>query len=451
MQQQPGQVEPCNICGDIGYAEVIVVCSKCNVTREHGYCMRICLTDIPDDWCCETCQAKNGTTSPCKVDQNFSPQAPKRQRDVKAGKVKFLPEDEVIKLSSGNFPAKPIRGSSSFNIARKAPVASKTVVSKIPSRTSPSPMVLGKLPISGAQRNQMTDKHASQSLSKGPTKERKHLSKLQVGFIPDRKVKTLDLQIQKPTKEAPCEDLSARKSLPIGCSGDIFGAVAEYDRSNIGKSDILSIQENFNLHYKSLPSLSPTWRGQFKILQAAASGEFYDVFEAYPPCYVSRNAYKLSNGMPSVLQLEPLPALNILADVFQNDSPCLEDIAVYFFPTDSARSIENLHSVFEFMNAEQSLLRTSIDGVELLVFTSSQLDKDSKVTEGYFLWGVFRHKKINEADERLLLKMEPDDMDMDIDMIGGKELVGMIDWVREKPRSTMDKLDVPPGFERKFM
>lgn len=127
--------------------------------------MRIGLTDIPDDWCCETCQAKNGTTSPCKVDQNFGPQAPKRQRDVKAGKVKFLPEDEVIKLSSGNFPAKPIRGSSSFNIARKAPVASKTVVSKIPSRTSPT--VLGKLPISGAQRNKMTDKHASQSLSKG--------------------------------------------------------------------------------------------------------------------------------------------------------------------------------------------------------------------------------------------------------------------------------------------
>lgn len=56
----------------------------------------------------------------------------------------------------------------------------------------------------------------------GPTKERKHLSQLQVGFIPDRKVKTLDLQIQKPTKEAPCEDLSARKSLPIGGSGWIF-------------------------------------------------------------------------------------------------------------------------------------------------------------------------------------------------------------------------------------
>lgn len=50
------------------------------------------------------------------------------------------------------------------------------------------------------------------------------------------------------------------------------------------------------------------------------------------------------------------------------------------------RSIENLHSVFEFMNAEQSLLRTSIDGVELLVFTSSQLDKDSK---GTFI--VFMH------------------------------------------------------------
>lgn len=38
--------------------------------------------------------------------------------------------------------------------------------------------------------------------------------------------------------------------------------------------------------------------------------------------------------MPSVLQLELLPALNVLTDLFRDDSPKLEDIALYFFPSE---------------------------------------------------------------------------------------------------------------------
>lgn len=31
----PLQVEPCDICGDVGFAEVNVTCSKCKLTHEH--------------------------------------------------------------------------------------------------------------------------------------------------------------------------------------------------------------------------------------------------------------------------------------------------------------------------------------------------------------------------------------------------------------------------------
>jgi hypothetical protein len=39
--------------------------------------------------------------------------------------------------------------------------------------------------------------------------------------------------------------------------------------------------------------------------------------------------------MPSVLQLESLSASNVLTDVFQNYSPTLQDIALYFFPSEN--------------------------------------------------------------------------------------------------------------------
>jgi len=79
----------------------------------------------------------------------------------------------------------------------------------------------------------------------------------------------------------------------------------------------------------------PFSSGQFQILQEAASGEIYDGFEAQPPCAVNRKAYNLSSKIPSVLQLESLPALNVLTDEFQNYSPSLQDIALYFFPSDN--------------------------------------------------------------------------------------------------------------------
>ncbi|TKY73310.1 hypothetical protein E2542_SST02062 [Spatholobus suberectus] len=398
--------------------------------------MRINTMIIPRDWVCEACHSKGVSTSPRKVNQNIGSWVSRRQQAVKTGKVKFLPEDEVIRLSF-----------------RKACVGSKNVISKIPSLTPKSnphispPKVRGKPPRNNEiHKKPMTNQHASCSLSKGPPKEN----------IPTEKVQSHDPQKVKPSKGAPFEALSARKSSLIVSSGGIPCADAQCNQSNIEKSDLQSIQEDLNFHRKFLPSSIPTWRGQFQILQTAASSEFYDGFEALPPCIVNRKAYKFSTQMPSVLQLELLPALNVLTDVFQDDSPKLQDIALYFIPLEhSERSKKNLYSILKFMNAEKSMLRSYIDGVELLVFTSNQLDMDSKgvvaaVNTGYFLWGIFRHNKIDKAIER-----EPDmePVDMDIDVIRGEDVVGRVGHVRkDKPKSVsvMEyyvKLNVSPGFE----
>ncbi|KAK7411345.1 hypothetical protein VNO78_02778 [Psophocarpus tetragonolobus] len=354
-----------------------------------SYCMRFNTLIIPKDWLCEPCKSKDVSTSLCKVNQSIGSSSSKRQLAVKTGKVKFLDIEEVIRLSSG-----------------KASVISKIVISKIPSPTpkynpcvSP-PKVLGNFSINEVQKKPMTNQHASCSF---------------------------------PKSGIPCAD-------------------AECNKSNIEKGDLWNLQENLNFHKNFLPSSIPTWRGQIQILQTI---EIYDGFEAQPPCIINKKAYKFSREMPSVLQMESLPALNFLPDIFQDDSPKLQDIALYFFPSEpNERSRKNLNSILKFMNAEKSMLRSYIEGVELLVFTSNQLDRDSRsaisaVNAGDFLWGIFRQNKIDKAIERVP-KMEPDDMD--IDMIGGKDVVGRVDHVqKDKPKSASlmefyNKLDVPPGF-----
>lgn len=102
------------------------------------------------------------------------------------------------------------------------------------------------------------------------------------------------------------------------------------------------------------------------------------MFEVIPPCVGNRKAYELSNKMSSILQLEPLPLLNILTYLFQNYPHSIQDIALNFIPSynddDTERAKKNLNRVFKFMDAQESLLQTSISGAKLLVFTSIQLN-----------------------------------------------------------------------------
>ena len=52
-------VKICDICGDIGYEEMLVICSKCNEGAEHIYCKQTLLEAVPtEDWLCEGCNLK---------------------------------------------------------------------------------------------------------------------------------------------------------------------------------------------------------------------------------------------------------------------------------------------------------------------------------------------------------------------------------------------------------
>ncbi|KAK7354229.1 hypothetical protein VNO80_19688 [Phaseolus coccineus] len=423
----------CHICGAIGWKETLLTCCKCKDRREHAYCMRFNTLKIPKYWVCESCKCVS--TSPRKEDKGISSRASKMHQTGKAAKVKSLSEDEVIRLSSG--PA-----SCTLLSYRKTIVGSNPSLIPYSNSSVSSTMELGKHPRNDEiHKKTMTSRHASFPSSKGPPK--KCLGKNQRpmgGVTPAQKVQIHDPQKEKPAKAAPFEALSARKSSPIVSGGTPF-ANADCNQSIIEKHD-QSIQQSLNLDCKFLPCSFATWRGQFQIIHTAGLSTFYDGFEAQPPFIVNRKAYTCSREMPSVLKLESHTALKVLTDIFQDDSPKLQDIALYFFPSEQTeRSRKNLNSLLRFMNGEKSLLRSYINGVELLIFTSNQLGMDTRgaiaaVNHGQFLWGFFRKKKIDKTIERVP-KMEP------VDMGRADHHLGLVTAKLEFDSS----LDVPPGFE----
>lgn len=63
--------------------------------------------------------------------------------------------------------------------------------------------------------------------------------------------------------------------------------------------------------------------------------KFFGGFQAQPASTINREAYKISQRMPRVLQVKLLPRCQLWEEPFQNNGPDLNDIALYFFPADN--------------------------------------------------------------------------------------------------------------------
>ncbi|KAI7739658.1 hypothetical protein M8C21_031099 [Ambrosia artemisiifolia] len=63
MATTNSMVERCDICGNPGVIEAIVICCECQVAREHLYCMREFMTEAPPWWRCEECQTPSPKTT----------------------------------------------------------------------------------------------------------------------------------------------------------------------------------------------------------------------------------------------------------------------------------------------------------------------------------------------------------------------------------------------------
>ncbi|KAK9748154.1 hypothetical protein RND81_02G039700 [Saponaria officinalis] len=202
------------------------------------------------------------------------------------------------------------------------------------------------------------------------------------------------------------EDASV-KHLPVASSGrESMGVVLELDR-----------------YLLNHPAEFPTWRGRFKITHHddVLRCRSFDGIQAHPPCKVHRKVYNISKQFPETIQFELLPRLDVWVTLFKDDVPGTLDIGLYFLSSKS-------NSLLNYLDENDMLLRSQIDGVELLVFSSRHLHEDSqKINKELYLWGIFRC-----SDNTVEAPRGQSGEDMEIDMLGGCE-VGTIDKVVLKP------------------
>ncbi|RWV97247.1 hypothetical protein GW17_00039978 [Ensete ventricosum] len=224
----------------------------------------------------------------------------------------------------------------------------------------------------------------------------------------------------------------------------------------------------------------------------------YGEIQAHFPSQVSPKAYDIAKKLPVKLKLDMLPRRDAWPKIFESDPPTYDDIGLYFFPSQLERPKEKYFQLLELIDSCDFAMQTWIEDVELLIYPSEQLTVDShRINEQTYLWGVFRHVKqrrhhqhrqdISSPSPAADLKTNKhgpsatsfgcsnEDVDMDIDMEGGKD-IGQLDKPIQKrvvppglpfespisqeagpacrplvkllDKTSSDQSDVPPGFSR---
>ncbi|XP_058080202.1 uncharacterized protein LOC131228522 isoform X2 [Magnolia sinica] len=361
-----------------------------------------------------------------------------------ASKVKFIPANEAILLTSG---AKAKLGSLGSLLPRASPI--HTVLSPVVKGTPASKGCLQK---------------GSSNLSSGHS---------QPAVLPDKWLKNGILQQPsvKPSKPLHVEKSPSRteynpsiseRSISVKREDGLYISCPADAQKHVSPL-ILPMFSEGRLPNHPLPDV--LWKGSFEIFDAVHHSVFCDRIQAYRPTIVSHKVCDISKRMPKILPFRLQHRCEIWPRIFLKDCPATTDIALYFFSGEFNSFKAKYIRLVELIEKHDLAMRSCLDGVELLIFTSKQLPMDSqRLNMQIYLWGVFIRSKDAKAtshaqgpplptrisytwdlqDFDLLLEdgtrsqadissnSNAKEVDMEIDMIGGKD-VGRIDIPVPRP------------------
>ncbi|KAJ0805146.1 putative chromatin regulator PHD family [Helianthus annuus] len=422
-------IKPCDICGDPGVAEAIIICSECQVAREHLYCMREFRTQAPPWWRCEECQSQSQITSPKTTDdepetKNVStfPQqttfaterrnknriASKygfKEKWVDKGRTKYLSCDEAVKLSSGS-----MKVNNSRNEFRSAHGMSKSVTPPRVFQRSTGLKEKATLPTCERvhikspkeERNikpKLQQHVVQQSISPKDkatplTYERVHIKspreeRIVKQSVSPREKAAVPFQnrgnAMQPVKSPRVEGTDLEKEPKTSCKNH---ADVEAGRSCAAKPNLTSGLPVSEMHDPYIPALNSYWKGCFYLPNGTQT--FNEAFTAHPPSRVHYKVYETVKKMPERIYFQRVSYHDLRMDIFPADR---DDIGLYFFPMFKKRG-ENDISIIDCMWRNNLVMKSNVEGAELFVLSSRVLPSHAQEYQGNnFLWGVFRGPK----------------------------------------------------------
>ncbi|KAL2243029.1 UNVERIFIED_CONTAM: hypothetical protein Sindi_0420900 [Sesamum indicum] len=257
-------------------------------------------------------------------------------------------------------------------------------------------------------------------------------------LLPDLEKRSVTPALDAVWKEANADVKAFLFFLLVLLSLDRYGSL------DTEESYVVSLSSTLKLD--GCPLLLIFGWGSFRIHDDHRHRVLNPQIHAHPATRVRRKIHEFSKQMPKVLHFHLVPYKKFWINLFQDYIPDERDIGLYFFPGDSER-YEDYAFLLDYISFRNLALRKQIADVELLVFPSRLLPANCQCWNGKrFLWGVFHRLKQDTSarldNREIKLSVQPsshnpksdmEEVDMDIDMVGGIN-VGRIDVpVHERP------------------
>ncbi|THG19056.1 hypothetical protein TEA_014464 [Camellia sinensis var. sinensis] len=150
------------------------------------------------------------------------------------------------------------------------------------------------------------------------------------------------------------------------------------------------------LKMSAVPEHEYIWQGGFEVLKRGKLPELHDGIQAHLSTCASPKVFDVLNKFPSKILLNEVPRFSMWPVQFQETGVKEDNIALYFFAKDLECYEKSYKSLLETMMKNDLALKGNFEGVELLIFPSNHLpEKSQRWNMLFFLWGVFRGKKVN--------------------------------------------------------
>ncbi|XP_050253369.1 uncharacterized protein LOC126699527 isoform X7 [Quercus robur] len=153
------------------------------------------------------------------------------------------------------------------------------------------------------------------------------------------------------------------------------------------------------LKTSAIPEYEYIWQGGFEVHKGGKLLDLCGGIQAHLSTCASPKVLEVVNKFPHKVPLHEVPRMSTWPSQFIENGAKEDNIALYFFAKDVESYERNYKSLLDSMIKHDLALKGNLDGVELLIFPSNQLpEKSQRWNMLFFLWGVFRGKRVSCID-----------------------------------------------------
>ncbi|KAF9609128.1 hypothetical protein IFM89_013382 [Coptis chinensis] len=423
----------CQTCGNKGYEELLLCCSKCQISMKHKYC----LMEIPEKvgkdfiYTCQQCQPSSAKqNSPEKVFlyalRSTFRQRKRRRLVTSSGSPvadRFV-KDDLLEAHLNEYnqsthccDVNREGGQDESNVSNKEAKGVEGKEVQVELNTSDGPLENPLLKPSTEGKEMQVESNTSDGPLENPllkpstevqTRDAHASQTLVLNFL--AKDGSLEADLNENTRSPLCNvtrdgnqelkgrsgslmldnsDKSAEEAIGVveGPAMQVVQAAQVDLNSGAGPLDTPSNQPFMAHPAYSRPIIEPAWRGFFEI----CTGKFW--LQAHLSNKACLQVYEAAKLMPKVLSMNMMPRCDAWPKSFSVSAPTDENIALYFFPS-TEWVVKPFDELVQNIMTCDLALKVLLENAELLIFSSNRLPNHYWRFNGkYYLWGVFRGRK----------------------------------------------------------